>query len=152
MPEDLPPIADLVPHSGPMCLLSRLLAADTQHLITEVVVPVSGLFSRPSGVGAWVGIEYMAQTVAAWAGWQSRAAGQAPRIGLLLGTRRYCCTVSRFEPGQVLHVEIEPSFQADNGLGQFDCRITCAGAELARAKLTVFEPADATAFLQGESP
>ncbi len=147
---ELPPIAELVPHQGPMCLLDRVIAAEGERLSAEVVVPAQGLFSHADGVGAWVGIEYMAQAVAAWAGWQARAQGHAPRIGLLLGTRRYRCSVPRFAAGQRLQVDIERGYQADNGLGQFECRIHADGVELASALLTVFGPEDPSAFLNGE--
>lgn len=149
---ELPAITELVPHAGPMCLLDRVLAAEGERLSAEVVVPAQGLFCQDGGVGAWVGIEYMAQAVAAWAGWQARAAGQPPRIGLLLGTRRYRCGVPRFAAGQRLQVDIERAYQADNGLGQFDCRIQADGVELASATLTVFGPEDPSAFLNGEEP
>lgn len=150
MSELLPPITELVPHQGPMCLLDRVIAAEGERLSAEVVVPAQGLFSHDDGVGAWVGIEYMAQAVAAWAGWQARAQGHAPRIGLLLGTRRYRCSVPRFAAGQRLQVDIERGYQADNGLGQFECRIHADGVELASALLTVFGPEDPSAFLNGE--
>jgi predicted hotdog family 3-hydroxylacyl-ACP dehydratase len=151
MTDALPPIRDLVPHAGPMCLLDRVLAAEGERLSAEVVVPADGLFSQDGGVGAWVGVEYMAQAVAAWAGWQARQQGEAPRIGLLLGTRRYRCGVARFAVGQRLQVDIERGYQADNGLGQFDCRIQADGVELASAQLTVFGPEDPGAFLNGEN-
>lgn len=150
MSETLPPIAELVPHAGAMCLLDRVIAAEGERLSAEVVVPAQGLFSHDGGVGAWVGIEYMAQAVAAWAGWQARAAGQPPRIGLLLGTRRYSCSQPRFAAGQRLQIDIERGYQADSGLGQFDCRIHADGVELASAVLTVFGPEDPGAFLNGE--
>lgn len=148
---ELPAITELVPHAGPMCLLDRVLAAEGERLSAEVVVPAEGLFSHDGGVGAWVGIEYMAQAVAAWAGWQARQQGQPPRIGLLLGTRRYRCSVARFAAGQRLRIDIERGYQADNGLGQFECRIAADGAELASAQLTVFGPEDPSAFLNGEN-
>ena len=151
MPEALPPITELVPHQGAMCLLDRVIAVEGERLSAEVVVPADGLFSHDGGVGAWVGIEYMAQAVAAWAGWQARQLGEAPRIGLLLGTRRYRCKVARFAAGQRLQVDVERGYQADNGLGQFDCRIHADGEELAHAQLTVFGPKDPSAFLNGEN-
>lgn len=151
MTEPLPPISELVPHQGPMCLLDRLLLAEGERLSAEVVVPAQGLFNHDGGVGAWVGIEYMAQAVAAWAGWLARQKGEAPRIGLLLGTRRYRCSVPRFAAGQRLQVDIERGYQADNGLGQFECRIHADGVELASAQLTVFGPQDPIAFLNGEN-
>lgn len=133
-----------------MCLLDRVIAAGDERLSAEVIVAADGLFSHDGSVGAWVGIEYMAQAVAAWAGWRARQTGEPPRIGLLLGTRRYVCSVARFAAGQCLQVDVERSYQADNGLGQFRCRIHAQGVELATAQLTVFGPKDPSAFLNGE--
>lgn len=133
-----------------MCLLDRVIAVGDESLSAEVVVPADGLFSHDGGVGAWVGIEYMAQAVAAWAGWRARQVHEAPRIGLLLGTRRYSCSVPRFEAGQCLQIDVERSFQSDEGLGQFRCRIHVQGMELATAQLTVFGPKDPSSLLNGE--
>ncbi|MCX7208115.1 MAG: hotdog family protein [Proteobacteria bacterium] len=140
-------IGDIIPHAGKMLLLDRAIAGNDTHFECEVTISADNLFFTGTGVGAWVGIEYMAQTVAAWAGWQARLAGQTPKIGFLLGSRRYSCSVSEFELGQVLCIRISRSFQADNGLGQFDCHILIDQQEVAQAALTVFEPLDVSAFL-----
>jgi predicted hotdog family 3-hydroxylacyl-ACP dehydratase len=110
-----------------------------------------------TGIGGWIGIELMAQAVAAWAGVQGRAQGEPPRIGLLLGCRKYRSTRARFEAGETLRIEIAREFQADNGLGQFACVLHLAGdasdpAPLAQAQLTVFGPPDPAAFLAGTAP
>ena len=149
-------VEQLVPHAGRMSLLDRIVAIDgaTETLVAEVTIAPTGLFfdaqGPGSGVGGWVGIEYMAQAVAAWAGWQARLEGGKPLIGFLLGSRRYCCSVPAFAEGQVLRVHVQREFQADNGLGQFGCRIECDGAEIATAQLTVFGPRDPEKFLRGE--
>lgn len=142
-------IAELVPHSGAMCLLDRVIDAGDEYLIAEVLIPADGLFGDGSGVGAWVGIEYMAQAVSAWSGWRARGHGGAPKIGFLLGSRRYVSNVPRFAAGRRLQIDVRRQFIADNGLGQFDCRI-CDGDEvIATAALNVFEPDDPEAFLRG---
>ncbi|AMC34397.1 ApeP family dehydratase [Janthinobacterium sp. B9-8] len=140
-------ISDIMPHSGKMLLLDCAIAGNDTHFECEVTINADNLFFTGTGVGAWVGVEYMAQTVAAWAGWQARLAGQTPKIGFLLGSRRYSCSVSEFALGQVLRIRISRAFQADNGLGQFDCQILINQQEVAQAALTVFEPLDASAFL-----
>ena len=151
MTENLPPIVELLPHEAPMCLLDRLIAVDGERLVAAWGGPAAGMFDRDGAVGGWVGIEYMAQAVAAWAGWQARIAGQPPRIGFLLGTRRYR-GVPRFAAGQRLRIDIERKYQADNGLGQFDCRILDGDNELASAQITVFGPEDPEEFLKGATP
>ncbi len=155
------PAIDLVPHAGRMSLLHEVLACEGDRLVAEAVIDAGQLFhdslGEGTGVGAWIGIELMAQAVAAWAGAQGRVRGEAPRIGLLLGCRRYRSTRSRFEAGERLSIAIAREFQADNGLGQFACELRLAGEPpeappLAQAQLTVFGPPDPAAFLAGASP
>ncbi|WP_245213825.1 hotdog family protein [Rhodoferax sp. AJA081-3] len=143
------PITAIVPHAGKMCLLDRPIEGDAESLSCEVTIREDGLFFSNGGVDGWVGIEYMAQTVAAWAGWRARLRGEAPRIGFLLGSRRYECSRPRFTLGQTYRIDVHRQFQADNGLGQFDCRIQLDGQVVASATLTVFEPTNAEEFLMG---
>lgn len=143
------PIADIVPHAGTMSLLDMALEGDADSLLAQVTIQADSLFFDGEGVGGWVGIEYMAQAIAAWAGWHARLRGEAPKVGFLLGSRRYDCARPSFRLGEVLRIEVKQQFQADNGLGQFACRIEIAGETVASAALTVFEPQDAKAFLEG---
>lgn len=148
-------ITDLVPHSGAMCWLDRVIDADAESLLAEATVRADHLLVRDGRLSAAAGVEYMAQAAAAWAGWQrhaSAAEGGAARIGFLLGTRRYQCSRAAFCVGDVLRVHVQRLFQADNGLGQFECVITLDGAEVARASLNVFGPDDPEAFLNGQTP
>lgn len=136
------PVSGLVAHTGSMCLLSRLLSCDAERVVAEVDIRADGIFHDDDGVGGWVGLEYMAQTVAAWAGWQARGAGKIPRIGYLLGTRRYECACAHFLPGDTLRVTATRIFQSDNGLGQFECTLSLRGHVVANATLTVFGPGE----------
>lgn len=148
-------IQQLVPHADAMCLLDRVVAADEESLSAELTIRPDHLFvdsaGPGSGVGAWVGIEYMAQAVAAWAGTRARAQGQAPKIGFLLGSRRYACTRERFALGESLRIDVRRDFEADNGMSQFACQIWIADESVANAQLTVFGPEDPRAFLENES-
>jgi predicted hotdog family 3-hydroxylacyl-ACP dehydratase len=139
----------LLPHGGRMRLLDRVLAADAESLTAELQIRAAELFERDGGVGSWVGIEYMGQAIAAWAGHQGRSRGEPPKIGFLLGVRRYDCARAQFRVGERLRVDVQRRFQADNGLGQFDCCIWIGAQRVATAILTVYQPDDATAVLQG---
>lgn len=141
-------IERVVPHRGTMRLVDRLVEWDEDGVVVELRVPDEGPFSHGEGVPAWVGVEYMAQTIAAWAGCHARAAGREPSIGFLLGTRRYESSTSWFRAGAVLRVEATRELLGDNGLGMFSCRILGDGEELATANVSVFEPPDAMAYLE----
>ncbi|MGJ4748594.1 hypothetical protein ACQV5M_19690 [Leptospira sp. SA-E8] len=134
------PIEHYIPHRRGMMLIDRLLAADDETASCELTVR-EGLFSDGGGVPAYVGIEYMAQAVAAWAGAGHARHGRIPRPGFLLGTRRYETRVGLFPLGQKLHVEVQCELRGDNGLGMFTCKILDAltGEELAQARVSVFE-------------
>ena len=146
-----PDIRSLIPHSGAMVLLDRVIAADEESLCAEVRIRLDSLFCAADGVGAWVGLEYMAQTIAAFAGYTAYARGETVKPGFLLGARRYECTLPMFSPGSLLRVHVRRVLQSDNGLGSFQCRIEHEDQEVATATLTVFQPADAVDFIRGSS-
>jgi predicted hotdog family 3-hydroxylacyl-ACP dehydratase len=138
-----PPIDACVPHRGLMKLVDRLVDANDAGAVVEVDVPLDGLFVRDGTVPAWVGIEYMALAVSAWAGARALRGGGQPRIGFLLGTRRYEARCAAFPGGRTLRVQARCEMMADNGLGMFDCSIHLDGREVATGRLSVFEPSDA---------
>lgn len=150
----MPPIGRLVPHAGAMVLLDRVLWATEDDLCAEVTIRADTLFCDGAGVGAWVGVEYMAQAIAAHAGWRALARGDVVKIGFLLGARRYEAQRASFAVGSVLQVHVHRALQGDNGLGAFECRIEQAGAAalaptlLAGATITVFQPHNVNEFLQ----
>lgn len=157
MADAMPDIAALVPHSGQMVLLDRVVSADADNLCAEVRIHAGSVLATEQGVGSWVGIEYMAQAIAAHAGWLARQRGEAVKVGFLLGSRKYDTSVPYFAPGSVLLVHVHRVLQAENGLGAFDCRIVSAGADagvdaaaasLATATVTVFQPDNVNQFLK----
>jgi predicted hotdog family 3-hydroxylacyl-ACP dehydratase len=140
MTETFPPILELVPHDGRMSLLDRVIDIGEDDIRCGLTLHAESLFCGVDGVGAWVGIEYMAQTVAAFAGWEAKKRGEAIKPGFLLGTRRYLCHRSWFHPGDALVIEARRELQAPSGLAAFECRITVDGACCAEATLSVYQP------------
>ena len=110
--------------------------------------PARGWFRPPEGGPAWVGVEYVAGAIAAWAGGGAGHAGRAPSIGFLLGTRRYTAHQPFFAAGSCLRVEANCELLGENGLGMFACRILAGDIEMAVANVSVFEPTDAMAYLE----
>ena len=133
-------IESLIPHRGAMRLLDRVVEVDDSHVVAELEVPYDGLFVHDGQVPSWIGIEYMAQAVAAWAGARARERGGAPRPGLLLGTRRYDAHCDGFPSGALLRVEARCELMGANGLGLFDCRVVMDGRDAAVARISVIDP------------
>lgn len=140
-------VDDLVPHSGSMSLLSRVTAYGDDWLEAEVDISSATLFSEEQGVPAWVGLEYLAQAIAAFSGVQERKQNQPPKLGFLLGTRRYESNVPWFATGLTLTVRVERDMVAENGLHVFKCMLTAFNVE-ATANLNVFQPDDASQFIK----
>lgn len=144
-------ISELVPHRGPMLLIDRLLEDDAEMIRVEAEVKPGQLFLTPEGLPAWVGIELMAQTVAAWAGLRSREKNEPVQLGFLLGTRRYECSVPAFPLGARLEIEGRQELVGANGLGVFACRLSLRGELLATAQLNAFQPPDVAEYLRGRT-
>jgi predicted hotdog family 3-hydroxylacyl-ACP dehydratase len=131
-------VAELIPHSGKMVLLDRIISCDNNSLSAELVVRDDGLLDNDKTVPAWVGIEYMAQAVAAYAGMMAKRVGEPIKLGFLLGTRRYSSNVAEFKVGSTLTVHVEKIIQSDN-LGAFESMIRGVGVEI-NANLNVYQP------------
>lgn len=134
-------IAEVVPHAGRMILIDEIVRYDADMLVAQVRLGEGALFmDAHAEVPAWVGIEYMAQTIAAWAGVQARLCGQAVRQGYLLGTRRYTSQVDAFPLGDTLQIKVIRTYQSDE-VGVFECQIFSAGELLVSASLNVYQAA-----------
>jgi predicted hotdog family 3-hydroxylacyl-ACP dehydratase len=144
------PIAELLPHAGEMILIDEVVHYAAESVETRLMVRPGGLFNQADGsLPAWVGIELMAQSVAAYAGCQARQAGLPVELGFLLGTRNFQCNVERFPAGAELRIQALRSLQDDNGMGVFECRLSGPGIE-ALARLNVFRPPQVGSYLQEE--
>jgi predicted hotdog family 3-hydroxylacyl-ACP dehydratase len=144
------PIAELVPHASRAIVIDALVEHSALRSIAVAHVDERSTYWEGSGVPAWAGIEYMAQTIAAHGGAEARARGEPPPIGFVLGTRAYAASVDEFPRGCTLTVTVEPEV-VDGGFAAFNCAIAIdgvgAGAEgvgnrgvVASAVVTTYRP------------
>jgi len=140
-------VDELVPHTGTMSLLSEITGYGDDWLSARVDITPGAMFADDRGVPAWVGLEYMAQAIGAYAGLQERMKGQEPKLGFLLGTRKYPAPVDYFLHDTSVQVKVTKNMQAENGLCSFDCLLWGEGFE-SSASLNIFQPQDAEIFLQ----
>jgi predicted hotdog family 3-hydroxylacyl-ACP dehydratase len=142
----------LLPHSGGVVLLDEILSCEDDSLVARAVVRPT-LFGRPEGgLPPWMGLEILAQAIAAWAGWQALIAGKPPQLGFLLGTRHYECRAGDLQPGAVLIARVTRTLQDDSGMGAFEGAILEDEREIARARLTVYQPTDVSRYTQESAP
>lgn len=139
----------LVPHRGGMLWIDRVVHYDADGVVAEATVHAHHLLADESdpGLPAWLGIEYMAQGIAAWAGGRALSRGEPVKPGFLLGTRRYHCHQPWLPFGLRMRIECHRELMGDNGLGMFACRLLDGERELASANVSVFEPPDPDTYL-----
>lgn len=142
-----PQIGTVVPHGGRMLLLDRLVDYDDDSLLAELTIRADSPFVKDNRVGAWIGLEYMAQAIAAFAGCEALMRGEAPKIGFLIGSRNFVCSTPFFPVGTSLRVSVVRELHDESGLASFSGAIEGAGFT-AVATLTVFQPRDVEQFLQ----
>ena len=131
-------IGELLPHGPEMTLIERLAEYSPQRSVATVTITPHSRFAEARGVPAWVGIEYMAQTIAAHAGYEGRLRGQPPAIGFLLGTRAYRSELGVFPLGAMLSISVE-LLVTEAKLAAFKCAIAIDRV-VATAVVNTYQP------------
>lgn len=130
----------LLPHQGRMRLIEQLVDVGDSYAVGRVVIKEDSEFYQTGlGVPAYVGLEYMAQTIAAFDGARRAEEGRMPAIGLLLGTRQFTADRDYFVEGDELKVRVAAVFEG-GGMGSFECSIDISDERAASATLSVFRP------------
>ncbi len=138
---NIPHLHQLIPHDTPMVLVDELIDVGEEHVHCQVNVNENCIFFDPEtrSISGHVGIEFMAQSVAGWAGYHAWKQGKPSPIGFLLGCRRYQAECSAFNEGDLLDIYAERLME-NNGMAVFICRIEHQGALLATSQLNAFVP------------
>ncbi|HVY25425.1 MAG TPA: hypothetical protein VHB79_02695 [Polyangiaceae bacterium] len=142
-------LRELLPHREPMILIDRLTEVHTEYLESEVTIGPDSQFLRGNSVPVWVGVEYIAQTCAAFAGMEAHQRGEPARAGFVLAARGYKPTVAGFELGSRLRVRVTLVHRDPTGLSMVEGKITLQGSEtaLVETTMTVYEVPDLLQFL-----
>lgn len=150
-------IADFIPHRAPMILIDKIIRHQQDALETEVqITPQSAYFDEQrQAVPNYVGIEYMAQSIAALAGVEAKLRRDKIRVGFLLGSRKLALHTAQYELNRRYRTQVKRLYQEESGLAVFDCQIYLlpeAGAEqtpqlVAEANVNVFQPQDTQAYI-----
>jgi predicted hotdog family 3-hydroxylacyl-ACP dehydratase len=146
------PVEDLLPHAGDMVLLDRILDYGEGYAVSSVkVTPQSRFYEEAlGGIHCAIGLEWMAQTIAAVAGITALSNSRPVKVGFLLGSRRYQPATTVFRNQSEYIVRVEQLYHEDNGLGAIECSIREGDELIAESKLNVFAPDNVDEFLKGE--
>jgi len=147
------PMEQIVPHEHPMILVDALVAYNDISAQCRVnITSTSNFFNEvKQSVPSYVAIEYMAQSIAAFANANEKDQGGEVAIGFLVSSRKLKVFISNFTLGMKLDVFVEQLYVEESGLSAFDCFIEHDGERVAEAKINIFQPQDANAFLAEQS-
>ena len=134
-----PEVEKWLPHRERMVLLDEVVEAGENGAVAKVNISQDTEFCVDGKVPAWVGIEYMAQTMAAYSGGIAMGKDEEVSIAFLLGARRYNSTVSHYKIGDELTIRVKPAMFHD-AISNFDCVIELNSEEVATAGLTAYKP------------
>jgi len=141
-----PPIEELLPHRYGMLLVDRVVAWDPASATVSATPSTAGWYAEAGGMPSRIGIELMAQAIAAHVSIVAWSKGEPPKKGVLLGARSYRATRPYFAAGSELIVKATRAFSDATGMGAYDCTIENA----AKARILVFEPPDFEAFIAAQ--
>ena len=132
-------ISELFTHAAPMILIDTIDQYSEDALQTKVTITAASPFLYGGSVPAYVGLEYMAQSVACFSGIRARNADQPIREGYLISTRRLSLNRQEFSLGETLTIHV--SLVHDFGdMSSFDCQVNKGETMLANARLNVYQP------------
>ncbi|MGF1804401.1 hotdog family protein [Aliivibrio sifiae] len=139
----IPDLIDLLPHDTPLALVDKLIDVQELSIHCQVIISDKNVFfnHETNAIPAWVGIEFMAQTIAGWSGYHAWKKGNKSPIGFLLGSRKYKAECSEFQQGDTLDIFAEQILE-NNGMAVFSCYIECNGQQIASSQLNVFVPTE----------
>ncbi|EQD52829.1 3-hydroxylacyl-(acyl carrier protein) dehydratase, predicted [mine drainage metagenome] len=140
MPE-YPDLAELLPLAGRAILLDKIVTEGAKGVTTLARITSEHPFYSVElgGVPSWVGIELMAQTIGLHAGLVAQREHRLPRVGYLLGTRRYVPAVPFFQEDTELVIAAEKLYSDAAGLGAYACIIESSGKLLVNATVIVYQ-------------
>jgi len=135
-------LLSILPHRGRMLLLSRVVAYNLEErsIETEYHVTEDCLFydSAAMGVPAWVGFEFIAQSISAFSGIRDRAEGVPPKKGFVLAVSQLKMGLNFFKTGSIITIrskEIENIYP----VYAFEGEIFLDGKKVLEGRLTVME-------------
>jgi predicted hotdog family 3-hydroxylacyl-ACP dehydratase len=146
----LPAVDEVLPHRGTMRLIDEIVAFSDDAVTVRAHVDRHAWYADADGaMPAWLGIELMAQAIAAHVGLIAMRAGGRARPGVLLGASRYEVVAPSFASAERLSIEAKELLKSEQGHGAYECTISIEARCVGQAIIKVFQPNDFQAFIEG---
>lgn len=138
-------IMQIVPHSGKMALLDRVVDYSFQELtvVTEVDITPEKMFydSQMEGIPAWTGFEYMAQSISCLSGLYGKTKNEPPKVGFIMSVNSFESQIPIFPKGSTVQMHVHQTMRMDKVV-TFDGYITLDGKTIVTATLNTIEVDD----------
>ena len=146
----LQPIEAIIPHRGTMLLIDAVNTFSEDALSARATVRADAWYADADGaMPAWIGIELMAQAIAAHVALLAMRGGGRARPGVLLGSRSYKAWQPSFAGGARLLIHATELLRSEEGHGAYECTIHHGDVCCAEAVIKVFQPRDFQSFIDG---
>ena len=108
-----------------MILIDKIVGSSSETLAAIVDVKPGMEFFDASldGIPSWIGIEYMAQSIAAYSGLKLHRSNQSIGLGMLISCRRYSVKQPVFGRGSRLLVDVRELAGTETGMAAYKCSI-----------------------------
>jgi predicted hotdog family 3-hydroxylacyl-ACP dehydratase len=144
------PIEAIIPHRGTMLLIDAVSAFSEETLSARATVHADAWYAGPLGaMPAWIGIELMAQAIAAHVALVAMRGGGRARPGVLLGSRSFKALQPSFARGAQLLIHVTELLRSEEGHGAYECTIHDGDILCAEAVIKVFQPSNFQSFIEG---
>jgi predicted hotdog family 3-hydroxylacyl-ACP dehydratase len=139
VPIDKAEIRTLIPHSGLMCLLDRVIEWDDQSIIclSDTHRDPANPLRRQGQLSAVHAFEYGAQAAAVHGGLRARAAGMVAPPGYFAALRDARLHVAHLDDAPSPLVVCARLLFGDSASTVYECRILADGALLAEGRITI---------------
>ncbi|MEZ0601505.1 hotdog family protein [Paraburkholderia sp. IW21] len=146
----LHPIEAIIPHRGTMLLIDAVSTFSEDTLSARATVHADAWYADADGaMPAWIGIELMAQAIAAHVALRAMRGGGKTRHGVLLGSRSYKALQPSFAAGAQLLIHATELLRGEEGHGAYECTIHHGDVCCAEAVIKVFQPPNFQSFIEG---
>ena len=146
-------LLSILPHRGKMLLLSKINNYNLKEGIIETEYHVTDkcIFydSEISGIPTWVGFEFIAQSIAAFAGIRdslNSSGTSLPKIGFILAVSKVQIDLPFFKSGSIITIKAK-EMENMAPVYVFEGEIYLDGKKALKGRLTVMEVDDQQAIL-----
>lgn len=140
-----PSPGELLPHGPPLVFLDRIVDAGPDFVLCELTVRIQpgvqldgAAVASVASIASIMGVEYMAQAVAVFAGLKAEPARRRD-VGYVISIRGLELQAPSFRVGEVLAVRATWRWGADR-LGRFETSVSSGAQQYAVAQMSVYRP------------